>query len=405
MRILVLSFYYEPDLCAGSFRNTALVRSLSDQLGSDGQVDVITTLPNRYNSFLARAPEHEVNGNVHVRRIPLPAHQSGMADQSRAFASYVKAVWRGARGESYDVVYASSSRLMTAALGAAVARRLSVPLYLDIRDIFTDSMGDLLRHSPLRVMLPFFRLIERLAVRQANRVNLVSPGFVEHFRAVDKGKDFRLFTNGIDEEFLDRDFSRRANNVGPKEILYAGNIGEGQGLHRIIPGAAEKLGPGWRFRVIGDGGMRPALEQLLVGIDNVVLEPPVQRAELLERYQQADVLFLHLNDYPAFRKVLPSKSFEYGATGKPILAGVAGQAAKFVRDNIENAAVFTPCDVNGLVAAINTLRLEDMPRSAFVQDFCRTRIVQQLAEDILELGRMSRKAARRDSGRLSNLET
>jgi len=31
----------------------------------------------------------------------------------------------------------------------------------------------------------------------------------------------------------------------------------------------------------------------------------------------ADVLFLHLNAYKAFEKVLPSKIFEYAATGRP----------------------------------------------------------------------------------------
>ena len=44
-----------------------------------------------------------------------------------------------------------------------------------------------------------------------------------------------------------------------------------------------------------------------------------------------DVLFLHLNDYSAFRKVIPSKIFEYAATGKPIVAGVSGYAAEFLR--------------------------------------------------------------------------
>ena len=31
MRILVLSFYYAPDLCAGSFRTTAFVEELKKQ--------------------------------------------------------------------------------------------------------------------------------------------------------------------------------------------------------------------------------------------------------------------------------------------------------------------------------------------------------------------------------------
>ena len=56
---------------------------------------------------------------------------------------------------------------------------------------------------------------------------------------------------------------------------------------------------------------------------------PVSRSDLFDEYKNADVLFLHLNDYAAFRKVLPSKIFEYAATGKPILAGVAGYMQNF----------------------------------------------------------------------------
>ena len=44
--------------------------------------------------------------------------------------------------------------------------------------------------------------------------------------------------------------------------------------------------------------------------------------ELLNYYNQANILFLHLNSIKAFEKVLPSKIFEYAASNKPILAGV-----------------------------------------------------------------------------------
>ena len=50
MRILILSFYFPPDLSAGSFRTKsltdALIRSTDDEL----EIEVITTLPNRYSN-------------------------------------------------------------------------------------------------------------------------------------------------------------------------------------------------------------------------------------------------------------------------------------------------------------------------------------------------------------------
>ena len=384
-RILVLSFYYEPDFCAGSFRNTALVHQLAKQLGDTDKVDVLTTLPNRYSTCVPEASEHESFGNVEVWRVPVPLHQSGMVDQSWAFGRFAKGVWKRVGKRSYDVVYASSSRLMTAVLGALIAKRAGARLYLDMRDMFTTNMRELLKNSPVRVMLPVFRLLEKWTIRGAERVNLVSPGFVEHFRSIDPRKDFQLFMNGIDDEFIEYDFRGNRGPELPNEILYAGNIGEGQGLHRIIPHAAMVAGPDWRFRIVGDGGMRRVLEEKVKGKKNVVLEPPMPRAELLERYRQSDVLFLHLNDYPAFQKVLPSKVFEYGATGKPILAGVAGLAAEFVEKNLENAAVFKPCDTEGFVEALGKLKLEHVSRHDFVRNYRRSRYVEELASDLLDL--------------------
>ena len=59
MKLLVLSFYYPPDLCAGSFRCEALVEALGAQRPDALQVDVGTTTPNRYQSLNVAAPEFE----------------------------------------------------------------------------------------------------------------------------------------------------------------------------------------------------------------------------------------------------------------------------------------------------------------------------------------------------------
>ena len=386
MRILVLSFYYRPDLSAGSFRTTALVEEISRRLGDRGEVHVISTMPNRYRSFRAETPAHEVDGNVRIDRIELPVHRSGMADQSRAYASYARGVLRriGVTG-GYDLVFATSSRLMTAVLGARVARRLRAPLYLDIRDIFPDTLSDLFAGKPQRAVLPALRMLEAWAVRRAQRVNLVSPGFVPYFRAVRPDLEYRLFTNGIDQAFLDGDYHKPPGR--PRIILYAGNIGEGQGLERVIPAAALRLGDGYQFWVVGDGGTRPRLAAAVerAGAENVRLMDPVPRDQLLTLYRQADVLFLHLNDYAAFRKVLPSKIFEYAATGKPMLAGVSGCARQFIQEHVENAALFDPCDDQGLAAALAALAPGQTPRRDFVRRFRRDEIIRRMAEDVLDL--------------------
>jgi glycosyltransferase involved in cell wall biosynthesis len=390
VRILVLTFYYPPDLSAGAFRSSALVEALREVAPPGTQTDVVTTRPNRYHSYTAEAPAEEAAPGLTVTRVPLPPHRSGTADQSRAFAAFAGGVRRLTQGQHYDVVFATSSRLMTAALGAAVARRVGARLYLDIRDIFVDTIKDVFSGTTARVAGPVFDRIERWAVAQASRVNLVSEGFGGYFRARYPRQRFTFLPNGVDDEFVEAAPNRAAprGSAGPVTVLYAGNLGEGQGLHAVVPGLAAALGARVRFRIIGDGGQRTALESavLRAGVANVELQPPVGRAALLDAYRAADVLFLHLNDYDAFRKVLPSKLFEYAALGLPVWAGVAGYAARFVEAEVANAAVFPPCDVAAGVRAFETLELGVRPRDSFVAKFGRRALSRALAAEVLAVG-------------------
>lgn len=390
MKILVMTFYYRPDLSAGAFRTTAFVEALREAAPPGSQIDVVTTRPNRYHSFTADAPAEEAEPGLTVTRIPLPPHRSGTVDQSRAFGTFARGVRQLTAGRRYDVVFATSSRLMTAALGAVVARRVGARLYLDIRDIFVDTIRDVFSGGAARVAGPVFDRVERWTVGRAAGVNLVSEGFAGYFRDRYPGRRFTFLPNGVDDEFAEaapRAAAPRAS-AGPVTVLYAGNLGEGQGLHAVVPGLAAALGDRVHFRIIGDGGQRAELAAAVgrAGVPNVEVLPPVGRAALLKAYRAADVLFLHLNDYDAFRKVLPSKLFEYAALGLPVWAGVAGYAAEFVAAEIPNAAVFPPCDVAAGVRSFDALRLGVTPRAAFVAKFGRRALSRALASEVLALG-------------------
>jgi len=390
LRILVLSFYYRPDLSAGSFRASALVDALLQSLPSGAAIDVITTAPNRYRTFAREVTDVETRGPLKVQRIALRAHRSDLWGQSRAFLHFARCANRYAANVPYDVVFATSSRLMTAALGAWIARRARARLYLDIRDIFVDTIGDVFP-TIAGVLGPPLRALERFTMGRADRINLVSRGFEDYFRSRYPDRSYAWFTNGIDDEFLHVDWSRKKATDAhrPLLVVYAGNIGEGQGLHAILPKLALQLGQRVHFRVIGDGGRRELLLSLLRQSDahNVEVLPPMPRPALLEEYVNADVLFLHLNAHAAFEKVLPSKIFEYAATGKPIWAGVAGYAASFIAAEVPNAAVFAPCNVSQAIEGLNGLMLHDRPRREFIDRYARRNIARAMADDIYSLVR------------------
>lgn len=387
MKLLILCFFYPPDLSAGSFRIHALINALNIYSLQGLEVDLITTQPNRYSELSAAVEASEDHGWLRIKRIHLPTQNGGMVDQAKAFFTYAKAVRALTKNGDWNLVFATSGRLMTAALGAYVSRRLRVPLYLDMRDIFTDVMRDLLKGSALRLLLPFFRWLEVQTFRTATRINVVSAGFLDHFRQIVPHQKCSVFTNGIDSDFLTTNFCKDPTSDGLPIILYAGNIGEGQGLHRIIPSAAIALAGQARFRIIGSGRRLVKLKSALTHAKatNVELQQAVPRTSLLSQYSAADILFLHLDDHPVFLKVLPSKIFEYAALGKPIVAGVSGYAAEFLRKEVPNVQVFDPCDVHGMVKAVTQAlsNTEPVDRSAFLKAFNRTRIMDNMAADIL----------------------
>jgi hypothetical protein len=391
MRILVLSFYYAPDLSAGSFRTTALIKAIQEKNIDGLHIDVVTTLPNRYKTFSTTAPEYENSDGLEIFRIKLPSHQSGMKDQAMAFIRFFSRTNSLVSDRKYDLVYATSSRLMTAVLGAWIATRKKALLYLDIRDIFVDTINDVLPKSITLFIKPTFLFLERWAINKAYRVNLVSEGFREYFQSSYPKQNFSFFTNGIDDQFIESGCNqiKKEMDSKPIKVLYAGNMGEGQGLHTIIPELARRMQNRVQFILIGDGGRKTQLQSSLnkIGCNNVELRDPVNRTELIEAYCEADVLFLHLNDYPAFHKVLPSKFFEYAALGKPIWAGVSGYAAEFSKLEIDNAAVFFPCNVNEAIEAFGSLKLIDKPRQKFISKFARKSIMSLMVDDMLSINK------------------
>jgi len=386
VRILVLSFYFQPDLCAGSFRCTALIEELKKY--DDCEIEVITTLPNRYASFSAEALQLEKEGNTTIHRVELPSHKSGMVDQIKAFYTYYREVRKITKKTDYDIVFATSSRLFTAFLGARVANKKGIPLYLDIRDIFVDTIKDVLSSKVALFVRPVFSLVEKYTFQRAQRINLVSKGFQQYFEQRYPNAVYRWYTNGIDKEFINAKFNKQSED-SPRDILkvlYAGNVGEGQGLHNILPHLAKSFEDRVEFTVIGDGGKKSELETQLKlnDVTNVRILPPINRTELISSYQNADILFLHLNDYPAFKKVLPSKIFEYAALGKPVWAGVSGYSAEFLNSEVENAVVFEPGNHQQAKQVLESLNITNTNRDTFIAKYSRTTIMSQMANDIID---------------------
>jgi glycosyltransferase involved in cell wall biosynthesis len=394
LKIVFFTFYYPPDLCAGSFRAISLAKFLSNRLSVNDELHIITTHPNRYQNHRVKADNIEIDGKVTVHRISVPGHKSGMLSQARTFAVYALAAYKLCKNLGPNFIIGTTSRLMTGVLTGISARRLGCRYFIDLRDIFSETISDLLsRKSKLLgfVSKSTFSFLEKWLFNKASGVNVVSEGFPRYFR--DKGidtSDWLFFPNGVDREFIDLSSIEKNRQNSVKTILYAGNIGSGQGLEIILPHIAKLIGNKYRFLIVGDGSTNSLLRSAIKSenVKNIEILPPVKREKLIEYYQDADILFLHLNDIPAFRRVLPSKIFEYAALGKPIVAGLSGYSAQFLSDHVPYACLFNPGDAVGaescILEAIN-IDISEKAVEGFIKIYSREYIMDKMANQLMTI--------------------
>jgi glycosyltransferase involved in cell wall biosynthesis len=114
----------------------------------------------------------------------------------------------------------------------------------------------------------------------------------------------------------------------------------------------------------------------------------VSHADSIELLQTADLLFLPMQNLPIGTRatIVPGKTYEYLASGSPILAAVPDGDARDILSEAGNATLVRPDDVDGLVAAIASAfdrgrrgEPRRTPDPSVVQRFEYQRLVGELA--------------------------
>jgi glycosyltransferase involved in cell wall biosynthesis len=260
-----------------------------------------------------------------------------------------------------------------------------------VRDIFIQNISELyfkrkfILYNPI---IKFLNFIEIKIYKEAN-LNIISPGFSFFIRS--KSDKFSIFTHGIPEIFYDNYFNKNNNSIQNwtnkfNTIVYAGNIGEGQGLHLLIPEFA-KLNKNFHIKILGNGNYKNLLleKSKKLNLNNVEILNQVKQEDLIKIYNEADFLLLNLNDYKVFKFVVPSKIFEYATFNKPILCGAAGITKRFINNNIPNVYFFKP---NNAIDLANTLLELDqnlfINRDNFIKKFKYTNIIDNYMKSLLD---------------------
>ena len=125
MKLLFISFYFPPDLSAGSFRSSALIEQLKKKFS---QIEIYTAFPSRYKVYKEDTKEFEHFENIKIHRIKIPEHYGGMFSQAFSFIFFFGSVLKKTKKHDYDAIFATSSRLFTAFLGSVISYKKNIPL-------------------------------------------------------------------------------------------------------------------------------------------------------------------------------------------------------------------------------------------------------------------------------------
>lgn len=354
--------------------NVGVACWLPGQLARDGwDVRVLTGVPNYPTGVVppgydAGRASREIVDGLPVRRTPLyPSHDDNAARRILNISSWaLSSTWYGSgdiRDAGLAVVYSSP---VTANLAPMWARlRYGTRYVTMIQDLWPDSVfaSGFLAGGPIRrIAEAILGLFAKLSYRLAAHVTVLSPSMKDVLvsRGVPPEK-ISLVYNWVDEELFAPgaapDPSLRSElGLRPDDflVMYAGAMGQAQGLGALLDGLARTTSP-VHLAMVGDGIDRANLERhsaelgLAARVHFVGRRPMATMPGLLAA---ADLQVVCLRDTALFRVNMPSKVPSLLASGHPLLVVAVGDPADVVvRSGAGWAA--DPADADAIAASLD----------------------------------------------------
>jgi colanic acid biosynthesis glycosyl transferase WcaI len=363
-RIIYLSQLFDPE---PTFKGLSFAKALVER-GFD--LEVVTGFPNYpggkiYEGYEIMPIQRQVMDGVPVTRLAIyPSHDRSAIKRVVCYVSFMisSATYLLFGARRADLIYVFYPSL-TAGLAAAFAKLFRrTPIWLDIQDMWPDSLGATGMMNN-RIVLRMIDFLCGILYRYVDHITVLSSGFRELLmsRGV-PGDKISIVYNWAEETELET-IENEPVGFDPDDrfrILFAGNMGAAQGLKHVLDAAAMLLTqqPHVRFYFLGAGLEVEQLKEQAVRqkLSNVRFLPRVPLAQVQSFLAAADCLLVHLTSDPLFKITIPSKTQAYLYAGKPILMAVEGDAAKLIAD-ADAGLVCAPENASELVTAI--LALDD----------------------------------------------
>jgi colanic acid biosynthesis glycosyl transferase WcaI len=333
LRLLIHGINYAPEF-VGIGRYTG---ELGAWLQSRGHAVTVLTAPPYYPSWRVPAAyrhpawRREWLDGVEVLRSPLyaPTRVTGKSRvlHELSFGASCLPWWPILWGRPWDAVLAVCPLLQSGLVPALLARRRQVPFIFHVQDLQLDAARELdIIRQPL--LFACLERLERFLFTRAQAVTTISRAMAA--RVIDKGgppERVHLLPNWADLEDIKPGNRKNAlrEELGFKDevlVLYAGNMGEKQGLEDILEAAAlTRHNPDLRYVLAGEGAARKRLMERARELSlDLVRFLPLQSQERFPLLLAAADIHLVVQKHKASDLVMPSKLGNILAAGRPFIA-------------------------------------------------------------------------------------
>ncbi|WP_189635979.1 glycosyltransferase family 4 protein [Halomicrobium mukohataei] len=239
--------------------------------------------------------------------------------------------WLFQRRQKYDVIITTSPPIFTGMVALPFSMLGSLNWILDIRDLWIDVSSDLGFISEDGIITKSSRRYQAATLRQADLITVTTHGTTTQLRErYDFETEISVIPNGVDTSVFTPEPS--SNEV---ELIYTGNLGYGQDLETCIR-ALHYTESDVRFRIVGDGDLRPELVELAekIGVsDQVDFMGLVPREQIPQLLGTAAIGVAPLKEQDSLEYAVPTKLYEYWACELPVLALGQGTIEEIVSES------------------------------------------------------------------------
>ena len=404
MKILYVTQYFYPEICATTNRALANVRLFADK-GHD--VTVLTEMPNHpkgiiFPKYRKKIFVKEIYENFKILRVWV--FTSKRKNFLTRILFYTSFMFTGIffallNWKKYDIVYVTSPPLFVGPIGLFLKKIFPKTKFVfEVRDVWPDvavEIGEL--KNPKIIKLSHH--IASKAYLCADKIICVTQSFKK--RLLNKGiseNKISVHYNGSDLQFKKiqkkQELVKKYKLENKFVVLYAGNLGLAQNIETILFAAKILEKENIIFLLIGSGPKETELKNIVKkeNIKNVLFLGEIQKEQMNRFFALADCGIIPLKNSNIFRETIPSKLFDYMSAELPIILGVEGEAKKILEKS-QAGVYYEPDNFKQLAEKIiflktNKKMLKEMSskgREFVEKNFNRTIIAKEIERELSEI--------------------